>query len=374
MNTRTTWLLVGLAGLALATVAAAPPKLPEAIEAQRARVSEAPLDGSVLNDLGNLLVLANDLGEAESTFRRATELDPDGAAPRFNLALVLQRQGKTKAALRELDRVVENHADHAWAHYQRGVNLDTLGRTDQAVEAYAAGFRLDPQLAFAEVNPHVIDNRLMTEALLEAHREDSSTVSAPYTFAQPQEIYRMLQPAEEEMEESSGEQIVEDPAPTGPRGLPTPEKQQGERNANAFPPRSEEPLVLDESALQPGRNVGQATPPSAGYRGGTPTSRRNWPSSMGGRTGGTVGGVRSPNVGREEAAKAAAEARATSTSTGGVRGPAPRSRVRPPTQSTGLRSRPVPRFRPPVTSTGRLENGPPPLPGPGTSTHATPAP
>ena len=56
--------------------ATSPPNLYEALRAQQAEASLHPSDPEILNDLGNLLVLAGSLDQAEEAYRRSLELDP----------------------------------------------------------------------------------------------------------------------------------------------------------------------------------------------------------------------------------------------------------------------------------------------------------
>jgi len=83
---RSSWILVSsltalTAVVAIATLAAAPPNLTKALEAQRHLAAERPQDAAVLNDLGNLLMLVPNPTEAEAAYRKAIELDPNKASP-----------------------------------------------------------------------------------------------------------------------------------------------------------------------------------------------------------------------------------------------------------------------------------------------------
>ena len=53
---------------------------------------------------------------------------------------------------------------------QLGLQHHRNGDYDRALEHYARAFAYDPNLTFAENNPHIIDNRMTTEALLLAQR------------------------------------------------------------------------------------------------------------------------------------------------------------------------------------------------------------
>lgn len=189
------WLLtLGTVAAALATTAATPPNLDRALDAQRQLAAARPGDASVFNDLGNLLILAGDAAGAEEAYRHAVELAPDRVAPRYNLALLVRQRGRNREALEQLKAVVELAPEHAWAHYQIGAINDDQGEDRRAIRAYARAFSLDPQLAFAETNPQVLDNRLLSEALLRAYRDEGSMPRAPKIYEDPARIAGLLLP------------------------------------------------------------------------------------------------------------------------------------------------------------------------------------
>lgn len=329
-----------LAG-ALTALGATPPNLMQAVEAQRALAQERPFDSAVLNDLGNLLTLSGELGEAEAAYRRAIEAEPDKATAHFNLALLLHRIGDRAGALAELDRVVEILPDNAWAHYQRGVLLQAAGRRQQAVEAYARALSLDPGLGFSEVNPHVIENSLLTEAMLVAHRGSAYEPQAPYAYADPGRIAGLLVPrpaakAPMEMEEEDAPGVEAAQVEPAAEGRPPGAGRRGKAGdqepggGSQLVPRK----VITEEDLEPGSVVGQATPPQAGagYSRGR-TSSRSWPTSV------LVGGQRTTRT----------DPSGRSATPGGS------SAVRPPGAPGSSSSSSSSRYRPPVRSTGRLE-------------------
>lgn len=173
-------------------------RLVAAIEAQEAIVASQPSDASAHNDLGNLLVLAGDVSAAEAAYRRAIELDESSIASRFNLALLLQslpEMSRKEESARLLNEVIVAEPTHAWAHYQLGRVYESLHRDDAAIEQYSRAFTLDPDLAFPDVNPHIISNRHATEALLLAHRSNGLNEAVPRTYGDPGRITTLLLPA-----------------------------------------------------------------------------------------------------------------------------------------------------------------------------------
>ena len=170
---------------------AAPPNLADAIEQHRHLAEESPTEG-VLNDLANLLVLAGNHGEAESMYRRVLSMDPANTEAQFNLGLLLQSTGRLEEAGELYLSVIDRQPRHAWAHYQLGAVHEARNQRSEAIAAYAAALALDPELYFADVNPQVVSNRLLTESLLEAAHLRNSRSMAPMQYARPREITEML--------------------------------------------------------------------------------------------------------------------------------------------------------------------------------------
>lgn len=163
-------------------VGSRPPHLERALAEQLRLSEERPGDAGVFNDLGNLLVLAGRLADAEAAYRRALELAPDSARVRFNLGLLLSRKGERRAALREFRRVVELDPQNAWAHYEKGKIYLSWRLERRAERSFAQAFRIDPRLADSRFNPHVLHNPVATRALLQAGRLAGSDLQAPWSF------------------------------------------------------------------------------------------------------------------------------------------------------------------------------------------------
>jgi hypothetical protein len=269
---RTLW----ISGLVLACVATAvavalaavPPNLGKAIEEQRRLVAERPQDPAVYNDLGNLLVLASRTNEAEEAYRKAVELAPDRASALFNLALLLQQRGELRESLRLYRRVLELQPKHAWAWYQIGSLYEHWGQDGRAVEAYADAFRIDPQLAFPEVNPHVMENELVTRAMLRAYQQGYESPQAPAMYEEPSRIVSLL------VQQRPTAQPQEQPADAGTETAGKP--QPGAATRPGQPPSSN---VIRPGDLD-GRSTGQASP----QQGRRPGSQPSAPMPRGLRT------------------------------------------------------------------------------------------
>lgn len=244
------WTVLALSLAALATVAAGPPNLTTAIDAQTKLAAERPDDPAVQNDLGNLLQLAKRSDDAEAAYRRAIELDGNHASFHFNLGLVLEKRGDSKAAMKEYKAAVELDPRHAWAHYQIGSLLEKSGRKEPAIKSYARAFSLDPQLGFPEVNPSLLDSRLTTSAMLRAYRTETSQTLTAARYDDPQHIRGLLVPTP--LATPTDEPAVD------------PDAAAAAANAKAVPP-----TVLKPQSLQSTGKAGQVQPAGAGSRAGT---------------------------------------------------------------------------------------------------------
>jgi Tfp pilus assembly protein PilF len=185
---------VCIAVVVAVALAATPPNLSRALEAQKRLTVDHPQDPAAFNDLGNLYLLAHQPKDAEAAYRKAVELDPQRVSALFNLGLLLQQRGEAKQALDSFEQVLEIQPEHAWAHYQAGAVYEARGQESKAIDEYAHAFALDPQLAFPEVNPHVVENKLVTPAMLRAYRENYGVPQAPSIYEDPNRIANLLVP------------------------------------------------------------------------------------------------------------------------------------------------------------------------------------
>lgn len=268
MRRRTSWILVAslVVLAAIAAVAAVPPNLAKAIETQQRLAAERPQDAAVFNDLGNLLLLVPQPDEAEAAYRKALELDPNKTSALYNLGLLLQQRGERREAMQLYQRLVKADPSHAWGHYQMGTLYEISGQESRAIESYARAFALDPQLAFPEVNPHIVDNKLVTEAMLRAYKSDAAPPQAPKVYEDPARIAALLVPS------PAAAQAAKDQAANS---------QQQAAPANRQKPgaaaQGQDATVLRERDLDRGNPAGQAQPQGAARGGGVPGSRTPQP-------------------------------------------------------------------------------------------------
>lgn len=328
---------------ALTVAASVPPNLSQTLEAQRDLLTERPHDAAVHNDLGNLLILDGRIEEAESAYRRAIELDPANILARFNLGVLLQQTGRNRDALAEFSSLLEIDDRHGRAHYQVGVLLESRGQRRKALDHYARAFAFDRSLTFAKNNPHLLDNRLSTEALLLSDRYDGdSNADTPRLYGEPKRIVDLML-LEEEPE-------VE-PQPVDEPERKAQQRQRGNRRGRAAnPPERERAAAevdeeddeedeegadrrtLTNQDLDAGSSLGQVR---------TGPSRRRPAIGVTERTGRTRRDV----TGRGTSGRSVRERADARRSTGSTRAQ-PSARTR---SSSG------PRYRPNSGSTGRLE-------------------
>jgi len=344
----TLWTAIFCLVAALAVRASSPPNLEPALAAQRALAVERPNDAAVLNDLGNLLRLAGRLDEAEQTYRRSIELAADQTVAHFNLAVLLQQKGEWSPALKELRTVLRLDPNHAWAHYQVGMIEDSQGNDSRAVEAYARAFTLDPQLAFPEVNPHIIENRLLTAALIRSYqRGHGSSIQAPNAYADPGRIAALLvPPLAAEGEAPRSDEEMED----GDDGVPAPAVRKG-REEGERPPSSGR--VLSEEDLEAGRSLGQISPVGGGGSGARRGGTRGGPPPRTRILGATPRTTPEPDKTETPPPSWNTPRQPNLRQPGGVTGFAVPGVPGPP-QQPGVQQPGGTRFRPGVRSTGQL--------------------
>jgi tetratricopeptide (TPR) repeat protein len=106
----------------------------EAIDLMNKALERDPLRPSFYSNLGLLLLAVNRDTEAETAFRKAFELDPDGASWHQSLGQALLLQGKTDAALQEMQQETEE----VWRLSGLPLAFHALGRRRESDAALAA--------------------------------------------------------------------------------------------------------------------------------------------------------------------------------------------------------------------------------------------
>jgi Tetratricopeptide repeat len=270
--------LTCVVALVVAALAAAPPSIGRALEAQKRLAAERPNDPAVFNDLGNLFLLAHQPEEAEQAYRKAVALDPKRVSSLFNLGLLLQKRGERKQALDFYHQVVDAQPEHAWAHYQIGALYEAGGQTAKAVDEYARAFSFDPQLAFREVNPQIVDSKLVTQAMLQAYRQGYGEPQVPTVYEDAHRIADLLVPPPQAATPDAAKDAAAKPVPTQAQPIPTPPIRPP---AGTAQPGAAGATVIRSGDLDT-RVTGQAAPQGSAGRKVQPTSRvpQNVPRGM----------------------------------------------------------------------------------------------
>jgi protein O-mannosyl-transferase len=105
---------------------------------------KAPRNERAWLNAGHAALSAGDLDAARRTLMEAHRLAPCYAYVQLNLAALETRQRHLEEALRWADEACGCNPALALAHYHRGAALERLGRTADALTAYAVTTRLDP--------------------------------------------------------------------------------------------------------------------------------------------------------------------------------------------------------------------------------------
>ncbi len=82
--------------------------------------------------------------EAVTNLRKASELAPENAFTRLNLATALYLQGDARGALAQFEAAIKLNPGLAKAHYGIGVIMQANGRDAAAIEHFAAALKADP--------------------------------------------------------------------------------------------------------------------------------------------------------------------------------------------------------------------------------------
>lgn len=186
-----------------------------ALDAQIARTLDAlranPDSPQLHNDLGTLLVQKGFPKDAEREFERSVNEDRHFYPAWYNLGLVRASRGDEGGARRAFQQTVHYKPGHAMGLFQLGLIEEKLLHTDRAVDYYAKALRINPKLIEVDVNPRVLDTKLIHLALLRMypaeHARESMQfqgsggvapkrpIQAPSREAAPQQIIPPAPPA-----------------------------------------------------------------------------------------------------------------------------------------------------------------------------------
>lgn len=102
---------------------------------------------------------AGDKPAAVAAYREAVKDDPADWRAGLNLGVLLKNMNQDGEALKVLDAAAAASPNQAALHQQKAEVLSRLGRTDQAIAAYAEAIRIDPKLYEAHFNSGLLSAR-----------------------------------------------------------------------------------------------------------------------------------------------------------------------------------------------------------------------
>lgn len=108
------------------------------------------------NILAATYAAQNKMNEAAECFRRALEIDPDAAEGHYNYGIALQGLGRTEDAVTCYERAVSLKPEYAEAHNNLGVALHDLKRSEEAIESYHRALQIAPDYAESHNNLAVL--------------------------------------------------------------------------------------------------------------------------------------------------------------------------------------------------------------------------
>lgn len=180
----------------------------------------------VHNRLGRLLLEKGFPKDAEWEFDRALELDSKFYPAAYNIALSRQARQDRSGAMRALRNTLRIKPGHAAAHFQLGMMFEEDGDVDRAIDHYAKAYTINRALLDPQVNPRVVDTKLVDLTLLALYRDEhvgTSIRTEPSPDSYP--VYEHGMPSDEPEAPSDVEAAVEivTPAP-GPTEQPQPQQ------------------------------------------------------------------------------------------------------------------------------------------------------
>jgi tetratricopeptide (TPR) repeat protein len=118
------------------------------------------------------------LDDAEKLLARAVELAPGFAEARHNYAIVLHRQNKPAQAIAEVDRLLARDSENPGYRILKAAALVRIGEYDEAAELYDAVLKAHPRQARTWMSfGHVLKTLGRQQEAVDAYRE--ATLTAP---------------------------------------------------------------------------------------------------------------------------------------------------------------------------------------------------
>ena len=148
----------------------------EALDLVNKAIERDPLRPNAYNNLGYVLLAVGRDADAEAAFRKVMELDPGGASRHHAIGLALLLQGKTDAALGEM----QQETDEGWRLSGLPLVFHALGRrteSDAALAALTGKYARDSAYQIAEVHAFRGEVDLAFEWLERAYAQRDGGVS-----------------------------------------------------------------------------------------------------------------------------------------------------------------------------------------------------
>lgn len=115
----------------------------------RERIAGLALSGGSLLERGGQALREGRLQDAEATFRRGIEANPDNAALRLDLAQALVRQNRLDDAIAALREAIARDEKNVRAYHELGAIYRTKNQNDEAVATFRRAVELAPNDAAA---------------------------------------------------------------------------------------------------------------------------------------------------------------------------------------------------------------------------------
>ncbi len=127
-------------------------RLPESAERIRLAAATRPEDARLAQLMGLVALYSGDASTAESSFRRAIELDPNDLSGYENMARYLLVSGRPDEVLRTYEDALAKNPESGTLNLIVGSLYELQSRTQEAMERYEAAVKINPDLAVAKNN------------------------------------------------------------------------------------------------------------------------------------------------------------------------------------------------------------------------------
>lgn len=125
----------------------------------RRAVKYGPDEAAPHHVMGLIHAFRMDLEAAIAEFAESVRIKPDNFRGYANMADPLIKTGRPKEALRCLDAALRINPEYAFAHCQRAVTLNLLGRTGEAEKSWEKAVEHDPRYMLGDARQHLRPDR-----------------------------------------------------------------------------------------------------------------------------------------------------------------------------------------------------------------------